>query len=169
MKECSRCKESKPFADFHKDKQKSCGRRSSCKKCLNEARRAYTATPEGKAKQREQRADPKRLAYQLEWGRTLKGRWKSFKNKISSQGTLLNDTFENYILHCDKENCDVCGVKMTADRKGGNMRCVDHCHTTGKIRGALCAKCNSAEGYLKSDVEIVRNLLNYLENTNDGN
>lgn len=124
------------------------------------AREAYRSRPEVKASMR--KAGRK-------FDKSHKGRWRAFATKIKSAGGYLNDTFESYLKHCDKKHCDVCKVEMTQDRKGGTMRCVDHCHTTGKIRGALCAKCNSAEGYLKSDVEIVRNLLNYLENANDGN
>ena len=121
------------------------------------AREAYESRPEVKKSKRE--AGRK-------FDKSQKGRWKAFCTKIKSHGGFIDDTFENYIKHCDKTNCDVCRVELTSDRKGGNMRCVDHCHTTGKIRGALCMKCNSAEGYLKSDVEIIRSLLEYLERTN---
>ncbi len=122
-------------------------------------REAYKSRPEVKKAEREagRRFD-----------KSHKGRWRAFCSKIKSHGGYLNDTFESYLEHCDKTNCDVCRVELTNDRKGGTMRCVDHCHTTGKIRGALCTKCNSAEGYLKSDVEIIRSLLNYLERA-DGN
>ena len=130
-------------------------------------KREYNKTPKAIATREAYNSRPEVKKARREAGRRFdkshKGRWKAFCTKIKSQGGYLNDTFESYLKHCDKTNCDVCGVEMTQDRKGGNMRCVDHCHTTGKIRGALCAKCNSAEGYLKSDVEIVRNLLNYME------
>lgn len=39
---------------------------------------------------------------------------------------------------------------------------VDHCHRTGKIRGLLCAKCNTAIGLLNEDINIINNCVNYL-------
>lgn len=39
---------------------------------------------------------------------------------------------------------------------------VDHCHTTGKIRGLLCNGCNSGIGFLKDDMDILARAINYL-------
>lgn len=41
--------------------------------------------------------------------------------------------------------------------------CVDHCHTTGKIRGLLCKDCNQALGLLKDDTDRLRKAIMYLE------
>lgn len=40
--------------------------------------------------------------------------------------------------------------------------CVDHCHTSGKIRGLLCYKCNSAIGYMEENIDTMHNLIKYL-------
>lgn len=40
---------------------------------------------------------------------------------------------------------------------------VDHCHSTGKVRGLLCTNCNQAIGKLKDDAQLLRNAINYLE------
>lgn len=40
---------------------------------------------------------------------------------------------------------------------------VDHCHTTGKIRGLLCNKCNLALGYVNDNITVLKNLIKYLE------
>ena len=42
--------------------------------------------------------------------------------------------------------------------------CLDHDHKSGKFRGWLCNKCNSALGWLEDDINYVRRALNYLEN-----
>ena len=55
--------------------------------------------------------------------------------------------------------CECCGTKLL----DFSDRCLDHCHETGALRGVLCNDCNRAEGLLKSDPEIVRSLLKYLE------
>ena len=40
---------------------------------------------------------------------------------------------------------------------------VDHCHTTGKVRGLLCASCNRALGYFRDSTENLKIALSYLE------
>lgn len=39
---------------------------------------------------------------------------------------------------------------------------IDHCHTTGMIRGILCNGCNAALGYLKEDIKILEGLKEYI-------
>ena len=54
------------------------------------------------------------------------------------------------------KGCEVCG---TTDNVG-----VDHCHRTGKIRGALCSRCNLALGNVSDDIGILHKLIAYLMN-----
>ena len=65
--------------------------------------------------------------------------------------------------------------KMFADQKGLCLGCykhqssfkkamaVDHDHTTGKIRGLLCMKCNSVLGYVADDSTTLRRLADYAD------
>jgi hypothetical protein len=43
---------------------------------------------------------------------------------------------------------------------------VDHCHTTGKVRGLLCCTCNRVLGMLKESPPLIRGLADYIERTN---
>jgi hypothetical protein len=40
---------------------------------------------------------------------------------------------------------------------------VDHSHTTGKIRGLLCKRCNMTLGLLHDDVSILQRAIDYLK------
>jgi Recombination endonuclease VII len=40
---------------------------------------------------------------------------------------------------------------------------VDHCHTTGKVRGLLCSECNTGIGQLQESPAIFRAAIAYIE------
>ncbi len=40
---------------------------------------------------------------------------------------------------------------------------IDHCHSSGKVRGLLCKRCNTALGYFDDRAELLREAANYLE------
>lgn len=53
--------------------------------------------------------------------------------------------------------CAIC-AKPPVDRR----LAVDHCHTTGTIRGLLCVLCNTALGKFKDDPRLLQSAINYL-------
>lgn len=60
-----------------------------------------------------------------------------------------------------------------SDRQGGvcavcrqpAVLAVDHCHTTGRIRGLLCMPCNTAIGQFRDDPGLLRAAATYVEET----
>jgi len=44
----------------------------------------------------------------------------------------------------------------------GRQTHVDHCHTTGKVRGLLCSKCNQMIGLANEDKDILQKAIDYL-------
>ena len=47
----------------------------------------------------------------------------------------------------------------------GRRLAVDHCHSTGRIRGLLCMNCNQALGKFKDNVAHLENAIRYLSGT----
>lgn len=60
--------------------------------------------------------------------------------------------------------CAICPVK---DERGSLN--IDHCHTTGRVRGLVCGNCNRAIGLFKDDPRIIKNAAHYLERDNGSN
>lgn len=54
--------------------------------------------------------------------------------------------------------CAICNESL-ADSKSH----IDHCHSTGKVRGILCGPCNQGIGLLREDTKIMRQAINYIE------
>ena len=57
--------------------------------------------------------------------------------------------------------CRICSIHESEAQHG--RLCVDHCHGSGKVRGLLCKKCNSAIGLLGDNVDILSAAITYLE------
>lgn len=68
---------------------------------------------------------------------------------------------EDYLSMLDEQNgvCAICEHTCAS----GNRLCVDHCHSTGRVRGLLCAHCNHAIGKLGDDPQVLRRAAGYLE------
>lgn len=57
--------------------------------------------------------------------------------------------------------CAICG--LTAEEESHySVLPVDHCHTTGAIRGILCQKCNSGLGFFRDNKELLQQAIVYL-------
>jgi hypothetical protein len=63
--------------------------------------------------------------------------------------------------------CAICGRSEKAKIHGKiKSLAVDHCHTTGKIRGLLCHRCNLGLGWFDDNVLLLRHAATYLLNGN---
>lgn len=66
----------------------------------------------------------------------------------------------NQMLAEQQHKCAICGYDFGKER--GDTY-VDHCHTTGDVRGLLCRACNAGIGQLKDDVSLLKNAIAYLQ------
>jgi hypothetical protein len=55
--------------------------------------------------------------------------------------------------------CATCPTEHTVRKKLS----VDHCHSTGKVRGLLCQPCNMALGLLKDNTDTLLRAVDYLK------
>ncbi len=58
--------------------------------------------------------------------------------------------------------CAVCKQPPGKTRHKEAVLAVDHCHSTERVRGLLCFKCNVVLGLVGDDPEILRRLIRYL-------
>ena len=58
------------------------------------------------------------------------------------------------------QTCDICGTSWNGTKE---RLCVDHCHTTGKVRGILCKHCNHILGQSRDSIQTLQSEIVYLE------
>lgn len=91
------------------------------------------------------------------WAEKNKRRRKH--NVLMATHGISIDTYESMLV---KQNykCACCPT-LHSDLTRGLF--VDHDHITGKIRGLLCTSCNSSLGYAKDNIEVLLNMVKYLQ------
>lgn len=62
--------------------------------------------------------------------------------------------------------CEICKKDLVLHgseyKSRKNVACIDHCHSTGKVRGLLCFNCNSGLGHFSDDINKIKHALKYL-------
>lgn len=140
---CGKCMTILPKSDFAKDKTHKNGYRSICKECTN---------------------------------KSAKATWKKNKHKYveTSREWYLQKKYgisiAEYNQILDEQNgvCKICDqpeVKKDRHTSETVRLAVDHCHTTGKVRGLLCVRCNLGIGRFEDNPELLRSAARYLEDS----
>ena len=112
-----------------------------------EKRKAYTQTPEYKAKQKAWRDRPenkeKAKAYREDPDGIKSKRISHWKGR----GVICDDWDVLYERYLNTEFCEDCKCKLTEDRYNTKTtRCLDHDHNTGLFRNVVCNSCNIKRG-----------------------
>lgn len=143
---CNRCRTDLPKSEFYWGKD---GRPSRpCIPCRNKERKEKRAALRG---------SPESL---LETMAALE------RNRIRKYGI----TNQRYVELLAEQNgvCKICTEPETLTRHGVVVSLsIDHCHTTGRVRGLLCSACNRGLGLFRDLPFILRAAADYLERDGD--
>ena len=144
VKQCQKCKETKPLGDFPKCKANKDGYYSYCKTCNSKKGTIH-------------------YQYNLEKKKTYqRDRYKEYtraKNLVDKYG-LTVETY-NQMLQEQNNKCAICS------KESDKTLVVDHCHTTGKVRSLLCFRCNTAIGFMLDNPEVCLSAAEYLTKHKD--
>lgn len=185
-KKCCRCDHFKPFAQFDRSYKSKDGHRSACKPCRAKAQRfsylhyaqAFDRRKLPKEKKCSRcvvvrpraeftlsRSSRDGLDYVCRKCKAeLHAEYREH-SKVWLKNQRLCNLWNLYrlsgmdyelLLEAQKHVCAICEQDM------GERPFVDHCHDSGKTRGLLCNKCNSALGSIEKS-GFLEKALRYLE------
>lgn len=144
FKICKKCGKKKPISDFPFRKDNNIYR-GECKECRKRCDNQYYIDNQERI-----------LKQNKEYRRNNREKYRIQKIKKN-----YNLSHKDWLILWERQNtkCAICGKLF----KTPSDACVDHCHKTGKVRGLLCGRCNTAIGLLKEDLETLSNAMKYLE------
>jgi len=147
IKHCRYCEQDKPSAHFSPHPTTTDRLSNKCKDCVS----AYNKLRHAKKTREElDLLNAKRRANRNTWKTDRK---KHFKR---AYGITVED-YETMLINQNKV-CKICNKPC----KSGKSLAVDHCHETGKVRGLLCAKCNTNLGRIEAYLRDPEPWDNYL-------
>lgn len=142
MLECTKCKQPKLPEEMSKDRGRKNGLSSWCKLCRSDSIRTWSQKNTGRTRKKYTKD------YQIQRDYMLKARYG-----------LQKGDYEK-MLESQNYSCAIC--KRDSREMTYHLH-VDHCHTTGKVRGLLCSPCNVFLGYSNDSTELFKNAVLYLE------
>lgn len=117
-----------------------------CVDCLNVRKEKFRNDPKNKSKIK---------TYQDSYN-------KEHQLRLRTANYGITPEIYKKLLHDQWGLCAICKDRL----QEGQFTHIDHCHDTGKIRGLLCIKCNTALGKFKDDTKLLKAAIAYLERTN---
>lgn len=143
MKTCRNCSVAKDLNLFVKSKAFKSGYDTICLDCSRARVKVW----------RKENPEKRKIQLKRESGKNY-----TYNKHLKSAYGITN---KDYLELLDKQdgNCAICKRNQLEFKK---RLFVDHCHTTGKIRGLLCSYCNSVLGYAKDNSAVLKEAINYL-------
>lgn len=82
---------------------------------------------------------------------------KSHKQNIKRFGMTPEDFA--FLVSNQNNKCKLCEKPFNYGRRPS----IDHCHTSGVVRGLLCIKCNGALGLVDDNIQLLSKMIDYLK------
>lgn len=95
---------------------------------------------------------PKRVAVERYLARPT---W-AYSPNVRKYGLTPDDYVE--LSKSQNDRCAICGCT-----RGKRAFAIDHCHSSGRVRGLLCSKCNTGIGLFRDNPDLLRAAIDYLE------
>ncbi len=89
-------------------------------------------------------------------------KFRDWKHNIKKKYGITPDDWDR-MYEQQGGKCAICSCDCTTGRK----LAVDHCHTSGNVRGLLCAKCNQGLGYFDDNTDFLGKAIEYLNQPKD--
>lgn len=123
------------------------GTRTLCRTARRETRKRSDAKWQAKPGNRQ-----RRLNAMSDWHSRNKDEQRA-KQMLRRYGMTPDDYDRMY--RKQKGRCALCtGLPCGPGSQMGRLH-IDHCHETGRVRGLLCGRCNTALGLLKHDADLI--------------
>ena len=160
IKPCSCCKKIKESNCFSKLSYAKDGFNSRCKECDRKSKNEHYKNNKEKCKLNTNK-----------WKKNNKDSVTKHRKKSDIKkrfGLTLEEYAIIYLRLWEEQKgcCAICGLQATSYCKMSSVDKttlhLDHCHKTGKIRGLLCFKCNSALGYFGDNANNLYSAYTYL-------
>lgn len=161
-KKCSKCGNIKYLTQFHKSsrREKFDGRSTVCKLCTRTREIELISKSETLKEKECHTCNEVKPASEFHKNSGKRGglseHCKSCRNTniVEKRYNLSKGQLEQMKKQVDNK-CQICNNELPL--------AVDHCHSTGKVRGLLCGNCNNGLGRFKDNISYLKNAIKYLE------
>lgn len=145
MKQCSICKEEKEYIDFPTQNKATGKLMSACKLCRSIAQKEKRKRLGDAQKEKDRILYQKNKAHRVNYAREYRAKYpeRTRATNLKQKYGITQKDYDEMIVQQDNK-CAICQRDMT---EYGKIFCVDHNHTTGKVRGLLCDPCNYGLGF----------------------
>lgn len=143
MKTCNKCSEYKPLTEFYNHKRSKDGKSWECKACTKANSAKWLENNKDRVRQYRQDNMPKLVE---------QNKWRRYERDFG----LTREAYSTMLA----EQCYLCALCLGGF---GRFPHVDHCHSSGKVRGLLCSNCNTALGLVKDNTEVLQRMIIYLK------
>ena len=108
-----------------------------------------------------------KIAYGKKWVKENPEKYKR-SYRASRLKRKYGLTIEQYeaIVESQDGKCLACH-KVPSGKAHSSRLHLDHCHTTGRLRGMLCYQCNLALGLVRDDITVLQGLIAHLKRNQD--